>query len=49
MILPILEISYKSLTEGCIHCSENEREHRKREGGAQVPQWKSREPLSEKS
>ena len=33
----------KSLTVGCIRCSEDEREHSKHDEGAQVPRWKSRE------
>ena len=36
----------QSLTEGCIHCSVDEREHSESEKGAQVPRWKSRKPVS---
>ena len=35
----------KSLTEGCVLCSVDEREHSERDEGAQVPRWKSREPV----
>ena len=41
-ILPILK---KILAEGCVSCSEDEREHSERDEGAQVPQWKSRKPM----
>ena len=32
----------KSLTVSCVHCGENERAHSKRDEGAQVLRWKSR-------
>ena len=35
----------KNLTEGCVRCSEDEREHSEHDEGAQVPQWKLREPV----
>ena len=35
----------KSLTEGSVLCSVDEREHSERDEGAQVPWWKSREPV----
>ena len=37
-ILPIID---KNLTEGCVRCSKNEREHREHDEGAQSPRWKS--------
>ena len=36
----------KNLTEGRVRCSVDEREHSERDEGAQVPRWKSREPVS---
>ena len=38
----------KSLTEGCVRCSVDEREHCERDEGAQVPRWKSREPVCQR-
>ena len=38
----------RSLTEGCDRCSVEEREHSQRDEGAQVPQWKSREPVCQR-
>ena len=38
----------KNLTEGCVRCSEDEREHSEHDEGAQVPRWKSREPACRK-
>ena len=35
----------RSLTVGCAHCSVDERKHSEHNGGAQVPWWKSREPV----
>ena len=35
----------KSLTERCVRCSVDEREHSECDEGAQVPRWKSREPM----
>ena len=35
----------KSLTEGCVRCSEDERGHSEHDEEAQVPRWKSREPV----
>ena len=35
----------RSLTEGCVRCSEDEREHSKRDEGARVPRGKSWEPV----
>ena len=37
-----------NLTEGCVRCSVDEREHSKRDEGAQVPRWKSREPACQR-
>ena len=34
----------ENLTEGCVRCSVDEREHSKQDEGAQIPVWKSREP-----
>ena len=34
----------KNLTEGCVRCSVDEKEHSKHDQGAQVPRWKTREP-----
>ena len=44
----ILDSAYprdKNLKEGCVHCSEDEREHSEHDEGAQVSQWKLREPV----
>ena len=38
----------KSLTEGCVRCTVDEREHSERDDGAEVPRWKSREPACQK-
>ena len=38
----------KNLKEGCVRCSEDERGHSEHDEGAQVPQWKSREPVCQK-
>ena len=38
----------KNLTEGCGHRSVDEKEHSEHDEGAQVPRWKSREPLSQR-
>ena len=38
----------KSLTEGCVRCRVDEREHSDRDEGAQVPLWKSREPVCQR-
>ena len=35
----------RSLTEGCVRCSEGDREHSEHDVEAQVPRWKSREPV----
>ena len=35
----------RNLKKGCVHCSEDERGHSEHDEGAQVPQWKSREPV----
>ena len=35
----------RSLTEGCVRCSEGEREHSKHDVEARVPRWKSRESM----
>ena len=35
----------KNLKEGCVRCSEDERGHSEHDEGAQVPRWKSREPV----
>ena len=35
----------KSLKEGCVRCSEDQREHSKHDEGAQVPRWKLRGPV----
>ena len=35
----------KNLKGSCVRCSVDERGHREHDEGAQVPQWKSREPL----
>ena len=35
----------RALTEGCVRCSVDEREHSEHDEGAQVPRWKSREPV----
>ena len=35
----------RTLKEGCVHCSKDEREHSEHDEGAQVPQWKLREPM----
>ena len=40
----ILNSREMNLTEGCVRCSEDEREHSERDEGTQIPQWKSREP-----
>ena len=37
-----------SLTEGCVHCSVDEREHSEHDEGAQVPRSKSREPVCQR-
>ena len=34
-----------SLRVGCVRCSVNERGHSEHDKGAQVPRWKSREPM----
>ena len=44
-ILPILN---KNLKQGCVRCSEDEKEHIERDEGAQVSRWKSREPACQK-
>ena len=38
----------KNLTEGCVRCSVDEREHSKHDEGAPVPRWKSREPVCQR-
>ena len=43
-ILPILE-TIKNLKQGCVHCSVDERGHSEHDEGAQVPRWRSREPV----
>ena len=35
----------RSLTEGCVRCSEGERAHSEHDVEAQVTRWKSREPV----
>ena len=35
----------RNLKKGCVHCSEDERGHSEHDEGAQVPQWKLREPV----
>ena len=45
LILPILE---RSLTVGCNRCSEDQREHSECDEGAQVPRWKSMEPVCQR-
>ena len=35
----------KNLKEGCVPCSVDERRHSEHDEGAQVPQWKLREPV----
>ena len=35
----------RSLKEGCVRCSEGEREHNEHDVEAQVTRWKSREPV----
>ena len=35
----------RSLKEGCVRCSEGEREHSQHDVEAQVTRWKSREPV----
>ena len=39
----ILNSREMNLTEGCVRCSEDEREHSERDEGAQFSQWKPRE------
>ena len=34
-----------NLKEGCVHCSEDEREHSEHDERAHVPQWKLRETV----
>ena len=41
MILPILQ--RKSLTQGCVRSSKDQRKQSERDKGAQVPGWKLRE------
>ena len=38
----------ESLTEGCVHCSEDERGHIERDEGAQDPQWKPKEHVRQR-
>ena len=38
----------KSLTEGYVRCSVDEREHSERDEGAQVLRWKSTEPMCQR-
>ena len=38
----------KNLKEGCVRCSEDEIEHSEHDEGAQVPRWKSREPVCQR-
>ena len=38
----------KSLTVGCVHCSVDERGHSEDDEGAQVPRWKSSEPVCQR-
>ena len=38
----------KNLKEGCVRCSEDERGHSEQDEGAQVPRWKSREPVCQR-
>ena len=38
----------KNLTEDCVRCSVDEREHSEHEEGAQVPRWKSMEPVRQR-
>ena len=38
----------KSLTDGCVRCSIDQKEHSKHDEEAQVSQWKSREPVCQK-
>ena len=38
-----------SLKEGCVRCSEGEREHSEHDVKAQVPRWKSREPVCQRT
>ena len=47
-ILDFANPSDKSLTEGCVRCSVDERGHSERHEGAQVPRWKSRKPVCQK-
>ena len=35
----------KNLKEGCVRCSEDEREHSEHDEEAQVPRWKLRKPV----
>ena len=35
----------KNLTEGCVRCRADTREHSKHDEGAQVPRWKSNKPV----
>ena len=42
-ILPILE--REELIVGCVRGSVDQRKHSERDEGAQVPRWKSREPV----
>ena len=46
LILPILDS--KNLKKGCVRCSEDERGHSEHDEGAQVPRWKSREPVCQR-
>ena len=39
----------KSLTEGCVRCSVDERKHSERGVGAQVPRWKLRAPVCQRN
>ena len=38
----------KNLAVGCVRCSDDEKAHSKRDEGAQVPLWKSREPVCQR-
>ena len=38
-------VEIKSLPEGCVRCSEEEKKHSDRDEGAQALQWTSRRPV----
>ena len=46
--MPTLERD-KSLTEGCVRCSKDEKGHRERDEEVQIPNWIPRKSLSRRS